>query len=556
MQYHCVQCNEVFTPPAGEDKPRCPKCMRQHGLRPVEARKSEALGSRRSARLPVLAGLLLLAAGLGYFGYRQLHKHEPGKPPLRPLDLEDLRTDVRTLAGVDAGELALLLESDARVRTFAEQASKGVSGADAQAQAVCAALAARKQKLAYVDWPRVEPREGAPLTASGTAAALEKDGARRQLYPLEVSSLAVAALRSLGVPALLAEVYRFPNERSALDPSGRLGYFAVFVPSSEQAPNVGKVFDAYAGRKPQPSAADYDVLNDAQAVGAALALRALQRFDNSGDAKAGLADSDAAVKLVPSSASVRGVRAALLLATGGIEAGSRELDAAAQLKNDPARRNNLAVLALVSGDPDLAAKQVSGALAELPDYALARLTLASVHLMQGERDLARSEIEKAERLEPDLALLPQVWAQLYASENDLDQAAAKAQEAVRRRPRDPQARIVLARIDRAAGHYDDMRAQAREILALVPVDERERMQGALREMLGPTAFDDAAPAAQAPSSADSLSLSRDADKVGLGPGADVDVPRPSEPGALQLQPGASRLRLGGGDSKLKLDLHP
>jgi tetratricopeptide (TPR) repeat protein len=553
MQYHCVQCNEVFTPAAGDDKPRCPKCMRQHGLRPVEAQKLAALGSRRSARLPMLAGLLLLAAGLGYLGYRQMHKHEPGKPPLAPLDLDDLRTDVHALAGVDAGELALLLESDARVRAFAEQASKGVGGADAQAKAICAALAARKQKLAYVDWPRVEPREGPPLTASGTAAALDKDGARRQLYPLEVASLAVAALRSLGVPALLAEVYRFPNEKSALDPSGRLGYFAVFVPTPGQAANVGKVFDAYAGRSAPPSAADYDVMNDAQAVGAAFAIRALQRFDNSGDAKAGLADSDAAVKLVPSSASVRSVRAALLLATGGIEAGSHELDAAAQLRNDPARRNNLAVVALVSGDSDLAAKQVSGALSELPDYALARLTLASVHLMQGERELARSEIEKAERLEPDLALLPQVWAQLYASENDLDQAAAKAQEAVRRRPRDPQARIVLARIDRASGHFDDMRVQAREILALVPVDERERMQGALREVLGPTAFEDApapAPAAQTPSSADSLSLSRDADKVGSVADAPID------PGALQLRPGASKLRLGGGDSKFKLDLHP
>jgi tetratricopeptide (TPR) repeat protein len=288
------------------------------------------------------------------------------------------------------------------------------------------------------------------------------------------------------------------------------------------------------------------VLNDAQALAAAFSLRGMDLLENKQSAKAGLADTEIAVKLSPSSASVRGARAKLLLATGGIDSGTHDLEAALQLRNDPARHNNMAVLSLMRGDANAAAKELAGALEQLPEYALGRLTLATVHLMRGERDLARSEIEKAERLEPDLGVLPQIWAQLYASENQLDQAIAKAEEAVRRRPKDPQGRIILARIDRAAGRYDDMRKQAREIMAQSPPDERERMKAVVLEVLGPTALDDgAAPPEDAPAPS---APSQDGNIANQDPGGSASSQ------GLQLRPGSSKLRLGGDDSKLKLDL--
>jgi tetratricopeptide (TPR) repeat protein len=303
-------------------------------------------------------------------------------------------------------------------------------------------------------------------------------------------------------------------------------------------------------------------LNDAQAVGAAFALRAVSQLDRGGDTSAGIADSEIAVKLSPSSPSVRSVRGALLLATGGLEAGTHELDAALQLRSDASRRNNLATLGLMSSNPDAAAKEVATALAEAPDYALARVTLATVHLMRGEPDLARVELEKAERLEPDLAVLPQIWAQFYASTNEPDRALAKAQEAVRRRPKDTQARLVLARIDRASGRYDDMRLQAREIMARVPGDQQPRMRELLRGLLGPTAFEDAEPDAADPDKAQAAQAASDALSA-TSPGHDDNNARGPQlqPGSdsksLQLQPGGgSRFQLGGGgDTKLKLKLN-
>lgn len=555
MQYHCVQCDQVFTLESSDDKPRCPKCLRQHGLRPVEAAKAQP--SARSAAPVIGLVVLLAAAGGGFALYRNATTHPKGQVPLSPINAEALREDAKAITGQDPEKLANLLEADAALKDFAKSATKGQDGAPAQAKAICAGLAQRREKQAFVPWPRVEAREGSPLTAAETWQAIQRDGARQRLYPLELSALAVAALRSVGVPALLAEVYRYPGEPAPLDPSGRLGYYAVALPKQGDAP--AQVFDAYGGRTTTPSANDVRVLNDAQALGAAYALRAQAQADNAGDLKAGLSDSELAVKLSPSSASVRSVRASLLMATGGIEAGTRELDAAVQLRSDAARRNNLATLGLVTGNADSAAKEVAAALAEAPDFALGHITLATVHLMRGEQELARAELEKAERLEPDLAVLPQIWAQFFASANDIDQALAKAQEAVRRRPKDMQALLVLARVDRAAGRYDDMREQARKIMAATPPDQQERLKELLRGMLGPTVFessgDDEGDSAQPSASGQGVSLSGSPDTNAKGPRL-LDEPGGSKTGSLQLGTGTPKLQLGDGDSKLKLKLDP
>jgi len=553
MQYHCVQCDQVFTLDSSDEKPRCPKCLRQHGLRPVEAKAAKPASSGSRTAVIALA-VLLIAAGGGYALYRSTSTHPRGQVPLSPISAEELREDAKVITGQDPGALASLLHADSAIEKFAEDATKGQDGAAAKAKAISAAIAARKDKQAFIAWPRVEAREGAPLTAAETLQAIAKDGERKQLYPLEVSALAVAALRSVGVPALIAEVYKYPGETVPLDPSGRLGYYAVALPKQGDAPQ--QVVDAYGGRSTAPPAAnDVKVLTDAQALGGALALRAQAQADNAGDLKAGLADSELAVKLSPSSASVRSVRAALLMATGGVEAGTRELDAAAQLRRDAPRRNNLATLGLISGNADSAAKEVAAVLAEAPDYALGHITLATVHLMRGEQELARAELEKAERLEPDLAVLPQIWAQFYASANDLDQALAKAQEAVRRRPKDMQALLVLARVDRAAGRYDDMREQARKILAVAPADQQERLKTLLRGMLGPTVFEAPSGEEGGEGTAASPSVSLSGTQDVKGPRL-LDDPAGTKTGSLQLGTGTPKLQLGDGDSKLKLKLDP
>jgi len=492
MQYQCVQCDHVFELPAGEAKPRCPLCLRQHGLRVVEAVSPRRQLSQRWLFVAVACGVLAVA-GAGYAGYRQFY----AASDQLALSAAGLRAEVERRTGKDPGVFAQLLAADDRVAAFAKRAAKGVAVQSAPTEAATSlvrALTERRQKQAFVHWSRAEARMEPPLAAADVLAAIEQDGARKRLYPLELSVLAVAALRSLGVAALVAEVYRVPGETAPLDPSGRIGYHALLLPKRAAQPE--QVFDVYAGRTAEIPAGDYKVLSDVQVLGAAYALRALSQLDQGGDTAMGLADAELAIKLSPSSASVRSVRAALLLATGGAEAGTHELDAALSLRRDAPRHNNVAAIALASGDLEAAAKEVTVALGQTPDFALARVTLATVHLMRGENQLAQVELQKAERLDPDLSVLPQAWAQYYVATHELDRALVKAQEAVTRRPKDVQARIVLARVDHAAGHYEDMREQAEQAVALVPGPQQSRLREVLKSVLGPTAFEDPAAASR------------------------------------------------------------
>jgi hypothetical protein len=105
-----------------------------------------------------------------------------------------------------------------------------------------------------------------------------------------------------------------------------------------------------------------------------------------------------------------------------------------------------------------------------------------------------------------------------------------------------------------------MRVQAKAIMARTGPDEHERMQTLLRSMLGPTVFEpstDSDDDSPSHGSSDSLSLSGDTSGSARGPHLLSDTPGgAASDGTLQLQPGASKLHLGAGDSKLKLKLEP
>ncbi len=551
MQYQCVQCDERFTLSGDDDKPRCPKCLRQHGLRKLE--ESPAAGGR-SLLLPILLVLGVLGAGAGGFFFWQQHAERATGPlGLSPIASDELRERARILSGVDVAERAEWLSADAAVEAFAEHATQGKNGNAQKAGAIVAAFGARAAKQAFVPWPRTEAREGAPLGARALLQALSKDGGRAQLYPLEVAALAAAGLRSLGVPALIAEIHRYEGERAPLDPSGRFGYYGIALPAVGGA--AALVYDPYGGRTQAPRTGDFTVLNDVQALGAYLGLWAMHRLGNASDSQGALADADAAAKLSPSSAAVRGVRAAVLLASGGTDDGIRELEAAGQLRPDGVRHNNLAMLSLAKGDAERALKEISLSLSEFPDYAAAHLTLASVHLARMERDLATAELQKAESLEPQLPALPLAWAELYASAGELPQALAKAEEGVRLRPKAAETHLVLARVQRQAGRYDDMRREAKRVLELAPVADQERTKSLLRALLGPTALEEPSAAAEpspAPAATDlALSQGQQAARPGAPGAAATDAP-PS--GALQLGSGTPKLHLGGTGQRLKLDL--
>jgi tetratricopeptide (TPR) repeat protein len=431
--------------------------------------------------------VVLLMAAIAFRVMRAPRRHPPGQVPMEPIDAESLQADVKALAKIDIGSLRELLTADDAVSSFAARATSGKGSAADKARAIVAALAQRKDKQAFVDWSLFEPRAGSPLTAAETWRALQRDGARAQLYPLELAALAVAALRSVDVPALLAEVYQYPNEKKPLDPSGRFGYFGAYVPEGQ-----GKraVFDAYGGRTVAPAAADFVVLNDAQAVGAALAIRAVDELRNRIDVQHAHADADAAIALLPKSPTTHGARAEILLGEKAhVGEGEKELATALALRDDAVRHAQIAVHKLALQDPISAQREIVPLFKDQPDFALAHALRATALMMFDEFGAARPELETAERLDPQLPLVPQLWAQLLAAEGNLDAALVKAQEAVKQRPNDPQPLYILLRIEKRLNRDADMRRHAHRLIELSPEPERESRRTMLKRALGDDVFE-------------------------------------------------------------------
>ena len=435
----------------------------------------------------VVVVALLGAGGFAAWQLQRTHVHKPGEVPLEPVAAAALREDVRVLSGLDEAELAALLEADPTVVQLAELATAGKQSAQDKAQGVVALLAKRKQAGAFSEWSRVGPRLGAPLTAAATGRAIAQDAAERQLYPLELAALGVAALRSAGVPALVAEVFAYPGDTRPLDPSGHFGYFAVFVP--ENGGPQGRLYDVYLAHTTVPSPNDVVVLNDAQAVGAALGLRAMDAVRNRQDLESAHRDAQAAVKLLPGSPTTHGVLASVLLTRAEGEAGKAELDKALALRADAPRRNNLALHALTGNDPMLAGRELGDTLKEYPDFAYAHTTRAAASMILMAYQIASDELQLAEKADPQLALVPQLRAQLLAAKGDLNEAVIMGRKAVQQRPSDPQPLFILARIERSLGLKDDMRKHAAQIMELTPLAQREGRKLHLQAVLGEDAFD-------------------------------------------------------------------
>jgi hypothetical protein len=556
MRYLCVHCDAPFEA-EDPDKPRCPSCLRTQGLRPLQERAASASGR---ARWPWVVGAVVLcgAAAAGYFVLRPQASIE-GPTPMSPLSDEELAARL-VKASVDAGPAVRLLHAGAAVRAFAEPAVAGAATPADKAAAVAKAIAARASAQAFVRPPLVEVRpEPAVRGAEETATALGEDGARHALFPLEVTALGVAALRSVGVPAMLAEVYAFAGDTRPADPSGRVGYFAVALPKSGGGFTI---HDVYAGRTVQPAAGDFAVLDDLAAVGMALSLSALVSMAANEEPTVAVALVDAAAALAPSSPSVRCARGTVLLASSGTDEGVREMEAAAQLRRDGPRRNNLAMIYLAKGERDRGAKEVSLALEQFPDFAAAHVTLASVHLAAFEREQARAELERAEALEPGTAMLLLAWAQYHASGNELPQALVRAKAAVALRPDDPQTHLTLARMYRLASDFDPMRVEAHRVMELTAQSQRDRMRELLEAVLGPTALETPVEVAEVPDAGAAalgeplpepgdLDLSAGSSILGSGKS---DAPHLGGSSDLNLEPGGSKLRLRAPGSKLRLDL--
>jgi tetratricopeptide (TPR) repeat protein len=529
MRYLCVHCDHRFDV-EGEPPRRCPACMRATGVQAVRDEPTAVQPKRARRNAPLLAVLVVLAAVGGYFALgRRPDAGEHGT--VGPMSEAQLDEALKK-AQANAGELTRFLVADATVRDWAKQSAGAAKSPYDQAEALMRVIRARASALAFVPWSLGEPR-GTPIANSvaTTLASLQKDRGRAELYPLEVAALMASALRSLGVPAQLAELISVEGERAPLDPSGYLGYFAVAVYAGEAGLGAPRLYDPYGGRA-LAAGVKSSVLSDPQAIGAALAIRSLHEASYLADPRKALESTSSAIQLAGTLPSVRTARAMAVIAARQIEQGLAELAAARQLRADGPRLHNLGSVELLTGDVEQATKDLNAALERSPDFAGARATLGSLALMRGEADQARAELETAERLAPDLSMIAWAQAEQLFRGGDRDQALEVARRALAARP-SFDARLRMGVLLRQAVRFDELRALTAELLKMTPAYRQSDVKEMVQQAFGPAALD------------------ADARDLDMEP---ADAP-PADLGAAPKLEEPS-LHLRGGDSKFKLKLAP
>lgn len=461
--------------------------MRGTGLTPV-AEEEAARPTRRSpARSLGLFVLVILAAVAGYFVWGRRPK--AGEEGEGGLLASTALHEALAAANVHAESLEALLEPTPTIVSFAQNALGGASASAPfpKADAVVRALRARASTAAFVPWSLAEPRTTQVMTAAQTLDAIQKDGARLSLYPLELAALGVAALRALGVPALVAELLRVEGERAPVDPSGFLGYFVVAVYPGEVGLGAPRLYDPYGGRA-LLEGTKHQVLRDTQAVGVALALRALHEELYLADPKRALASSAGALTLAGTLPSVRTARGMVVLADRQLEQGLQELSAARQLRGDAPRLHNLASAELMTGDVEQAQKHLDAALAESPDLASAHATLGTLALLRGDSDQARSELSRAEQLAPDLSLVQWGLVELSLRGDKREQALRRAEAALAARP-SFDAHLRMGMLLRQLARYEPLREVASKLLAMAPDYRKGEVRELIHTALGPTALE-------------------------------------------------------------------
>lgn len=491
MRYLCVHCDHRFE--SDEAKPRCPKCMRVHGIEKLDGKAGTKAKANPRPRwvLPLVLVAVVGAASGGYVWWSSSTADvvEGAVAPIRPLTESELLGYMRAVY-VSSHDLTDLFDSNEDIENFAEHAVQGKSSPLDKARGVMDAIRARSTANSFVRWSTMEPRDTTVRIASRAFVAMKRDGGREKLYSLEVAAVAVSALRAEGVDAMLAAIYAFPGDHTPPEPSGHFGYFGVAVYRGDVGQGTPTIFDPYGGHTSQPIATDVRVLSDAQAVGAALNIRAMYRIVREGNSAAALNDSNSAMALARDLPEVHSAHAAVLIGSGGIEEAAREFEAAAQMRSDAPRHNNLASLLMAQQDPEGAAREAARAIELSSDYAPAHATLAALHLQAGRSDDAQRELDRCQSLDPDLPLLPMLWAQYWMNEHDLPRALQAGEDAVRRRPDDAQTHLLLASLYHSASRYGDMRREANLAIEKAPSSARENLRREILARLGATALDE------------------------------------------------------------------
>lgn len=500
MNYLCSHCSTEFST---EDKtPRCPVCLRKHGLLPADQASAKAESAKKDKDVPpektkassegsffrkwlwlLAAGVCVVVVGAGVLiWYKTRSKPSKSSLPPRPgLGRASPEVLIKHLAHNGLGSFPLPFEPDDRIKGWV----KGIEGKDLAARA--RALLGKLNRLKAPDGPLVvvkpsELKPKGPLTASGLLALVQAGSDKKEkIHALsyELACLFLAAARAAGMKAVLAELHKIKGLSGPADPSGRSGRFGVALfEKSELQKKPDIVVDPVAHEL--DTATEYDLLDDLTAVAYSLNLKSHSLMGSNNPDAAALFIR-AARELGRASATIQCGAGTALLALGGIDMALSSLHAAVAIRDDAPRHLCLAI-------GYLATRQVSKALSELssatrldPGYAEAYVEHARLLVDLGQPDKAEELLDRAEQARKGLRSVKVLKAVLMAVRGSIESAVERLDALVQAKPDDPAAFFYLWQILMRSDQQEKARALEESVLKRLSGTKREVMAASIAQ---------------------------------------------------------------------------
>lgn len=481
-RYLCVHCDLTFTP-EGEGEPRCPRCLRKN-LVPREPIKEPVPTLKGRLAIGVAGLVLMLVFGAAYSLWASRIPGAVGdEVPDEALTTRDLRGHLRRL-GSDRQELYEAFHGGPKVRRIFGDLPSRSDGAEA----IERALRAKVTELVSSGRLRVVPQRGArptPFHNPRDIAEAVGGGTTVEVSSLEVTLLALTAVRRSGVEARVAEVWAFEGENSPPDPPGRVGYYVLALPEREGTSiSSYRLVDLAGASGRRPKAGHARLLDDIETLAAVDVLASAIALERDSDPAAANDRAEEALRLDPRSPHARTMRTLTLAEAGALDEAVAEARAALALRDDPVHRVLLGGMLLPSGDVAEATRLAERAVADAPGYAAAHALLAAISLGQGEVEAARARIATARAADPTLDSLSMLEAAAHALSGETDAAAADLRAYVAARPMDPRAHAEAAGMYARLGMRDQVVVELRAALRLLQGDARVRFTQRIGDAFG------------------------------------------------------------------------
>jgi len=497
MRYTCANCDHSFE--TDDKKPRCPQCLRHHGLiaedpesKPEAGRRQGSKGEKdkdaprgsdakkgapknaERRRLIIAAAVAVLLVGGGVGAYLWLRSKPADNGPknvaLGPVSAKTLRAVARRRG---TPVTTVYFEADAAIRAAGRRHARNRDGGK-----VAAALVKEIRQSLGAKGMRIRrpgrTKHGTLRAAAPLYAAIRAKDAVT-VYSYELACLYLAMARAAGLHAVMAEIYRHSDLKGPADPLGHVGHFGVAIyPKATFGGRPVMVVDPARGTL--NAAKEYEVLTDLRALAHGLALEALQMAEHQSEAAAAIERMDAALRLAPRSATLLAAKGMFLLKSGGVDPALNAFLAARSIRED-APRYLLVAMSYTQKDAakgvmNRALSNMDQAISRDPGFALAYVMKADLLLRQGKVDLASSQLDKAQEIAPNLVEALQARALILLASGNKSSGVALLRKAVSQDPMDDQARFQLWRVLLQLDQPDEAKVAAKDWLAMLPSASR------------------------------------------------------------------------------------